>query len=86
MPPKLATPSSNQPLSSGPFVQHWRNKLTISRAGAFGDDKEPKAKKPSSTRKYVCPCCGQSIQATKEVNIMCMMCMDCLKQMTAGGG
>ena len=59
-------------------AQHWRNKLTISRAGAFGDDKEPKAKKPSSTRKYACPCCGQSIRATKEVNIMCM---DCLKQM-----
>ena len=52
-------------------AQHWRNKLTICRAGDLPDD-TPKAKKPSSTRKYVCPCCGQSIRATKEVNIMCM--------------
>ena len=34
--------------------------------------------KPSSTRKYVCPCCGMSVRATKEVRIMCM---DCGKQM-----
>ena len=34
--------------------------------------------KPSSTRKYVCPCCGMSVRATKEVRIMCM---DCGRQM-----
>ena len=34
--------------------------------------------KPSSTRKYICPCCGMSVRATKEVHIMCM---DCGKQM-----
>lgn len=59
-------------------AQHWRNKLTISRAGTFGDDKEPKTKKPSSTRKYICPCCGQSVRATKDINILCM---DCKQQM-----
>lgn len=59
-------------------AQHWRNKLTLSRAGTFGDDSEPKPKKPSSTRKYICPCCGQSIRATKDVNILCL---DCRKQM-----
>ena len=32
----------------------------------------------SSTRKYICPCCGMSIRATKEVRIKCM---DCDKQM-----
>ena len=32
----------------------------------------------SSTRKYVCPCCGNSVRATKEVNIACM---DCGQQM-----
>lgn len=54
-------------------AQHWRNKLTICRAGDYPDD-TPKTKKLSSTRKYICPCCGQSVRATKEVNIACMDC------------
>ena len=32
-------------------------------------------KRPSSTRKLVCPCCGQSVRATKKVNIICGDCM-----------
>lgn len=36
------------------------------------------APKKSSTRKYVCPCCGTGIRATKEVRILCM---DCGEQM-----
>ena len=39
-----------------------------------GTTGKPKAK--SSTRKYKCPCCGQSIRATKEVNIICGDCME----------
>ena len=35
--------------------------------------------KKSSTRKYVCPCCGQSIRATKAVNVICG---DCMERMT----
>ena len=31
-------------------------------------------KKPSSTRKYICPCCGMSVRATKAVNIACLDC------------
>lgn len=31
--------------------------------------------KTSSTRKYKCPDCGQSVRATKSVNIMCADCM-----------
>lgn len=31
-------------------------------------------KKPSSTRKYICPNCGTSIRATKEVNVICGDC------------
>ena len=27
-----------------------------------------------STRKYICPCCGNSFRATKEINVMCMDC------------
>ena len=34
----------------------------------------PKIKKPSSTRKYICPCCGNSFRATKSINVMCMDC------------
>lgn len=30
--------------------------------------------KKSSTRKYVCPCCGMSVRATKVVNIKCGDC------------
>ena len=30
--------------------------------------------KPSSTRKYVCPCCGMSVRATRIVRISCMDC------------
>lgn len=39
---------------------------------------EPKAasssKKSSSSRKYVCPCCGAIIRATKEVRVICGEC------------
>lgn len=31
-------------------------------------------KRPSSTRKYICPCCGNSVRATKSVNIGCLDC------------
>ena len=34
--------------------------------------------KKSSTRKYMCPCCGMSVRATREVNIGCL---DCGKKM-----
>lgn len=34
--------------------------------------------KRSSTRKYKCPCCGNSVRATKTVNVICG---DCMKQM-----
>lgn len=37
-----------------------------------------KPKKKSSTRKYICPKCGNSVRATKDVNIACL---DCLVQM-----
>ena len=30
--------------------------------------------KKSSSRKYVCPCCGMIVRATKEVRIKCMDC------------
>lgn len=45
------------------------------KLGNGGDDSE---KRPSSTRKYICPCCGVSVRATKTVNIKCA---DCEEQM-----
>lgn len=31
-------------------------------------------RKPSSTRKYICPCCGNSFRATKNLNVLCLDC------------
>lgn len=31
-------------------------------------------KKPTSTRKYICPCCGNSFRATKSINVLCLDC------------
>ena len=39
-------------------------------------------RRPSSTRKYICPCCGNSVRATKAVNIACL---DCDMQMVVAG-
>lgn len=39
----------------------------------------PGERRPSSTRKLQCPCCKNSVRATKTVRIMCM---DCNQQMT----
>ena len=36
--------------------------------------------KPSHTRKYQCPCCGNSVRATKQVNIMCIDCNEIMTQ------
>jgi hypothetical protein len=38
----------------------------------------PITTKTSSTRKYICPCCGNSVRATKMVNVGCL---DCGQQM-----
>jgi hypothetical protein len=31
-------------------------------------------RKPSSSRKYICPCCGMSVRATRTVRIKCIDC------------
>lgn len=33
-----------------------------------------KSKQKQSSRKYVCPCCGTSVRATKEVSLICGSC------------
>lgn len=46
--------------------------------GVAGGITPPPTPRPSSTRKLICPCCGQSVRATKAVNILCG---DCLQRM-----
>ena len=68
------------------FVEEmgW-GKLNLSRrdeSEAFGGDNGisgsggnlGKTKKPTSTRKYICPICHNSVRATKNVNIGCLDC------------
>lgn len=43
---------------------------------AGGQAGAPFTPKPSSSRKYQCPCCGNSVRATKTVNIICADCME----------
>lgn len=43
-------------------------------ASGNGGNAIPKPKKPTSTRKYICPCCGNSFRATKDINVLCMDC------------
>ena len=45
------------------------------KAGNSGNGGEAPAPKRSSTRKYRCPCCGNSVRATKTVNLICGDCM-----------
>ena len=43
-------------------------------SGTNGKPLPTDTKKKSSTRKYVCPCCGMSVRATRDVNIACLDC------------
>lgn len=54
------------------FIQEqgWRD-VDLSRAMSGS-----KMKKPSSTRKYICPICGCSVRATKDVLIACVPCSE----------
>lgn len=47
--------------------------LSGGKAGA-GSDTPIQPKKPSNSRKYVCPCCGAIVRATRDLNIICGDC------------
>jgi hypothetical protein len=49
----------------------------LHRLGSFRDEIRPKS--ASSTRKYVCPCCGMSVRATKEVYVICGECQETME-------
>lgn len=44
---------------------------TANGTDGMGDSEKPKAK---GSRKYICPCCGTIIRATREVNVICGDC------------
>lgn len=47
-----------------------------SKAGEGGAVDGGEKPRRSSTRKLICPCCGQSVRATRAVNILCGDCME----------
>ncbi|MBQ7047552.1 MAG: SprT-like domain-containing protein [Clostridia bacterium] len=55
-----------------------RNELFSFRVGGTGTHEGGASAgttpKTSSTRKYVCPCCGMSVRATREVRVACIDC------------
>lgn len=51
----------------------------IGGSGKDGAGIDGVEKKPSSTRKYMCPCCGNSVRATKEVRIICADCAELME-------
>ena len=55
-----------------------RNEYTGFQIGGTGTHNGapniPGTGKTSSTRKYICPCCGMSVRATRIVRISCMDC------------
>ena len=63
-----------------------RNEFTAFQIGGTGThsgtDIPTLTKRPSSTRKYICPCCGVSVRATRSVN---SACMDCNSPMVLAG-
>jgi len=62
-----------------------RNEFTgfqITGTGAHSGTRITPPPRTSSTRKYICPCCGNSVRATKIVNIACL---DCRQQMVIAG-
>lgn len=48
-------------------------KFNLEEYGVIGSNGKIKKQK-SSTRKYICPCCGTSFRATKNINVLCMDC------------
>ena len=46
----------------------------ITGTGTHSGNADTQPPKKSSSRKYICPCCGMSVRATKAVNIACLDC------------
>ena len=60
-------------------IRLCRNDFEIFRISGTGTNagtytKTVGGNKKSSTRKYICPCCGMSVRATRTVNVACLDC------------
>lgn len=58
-------------------IENQLEDIQIVRQSAFsliGAPGKTVTRKPSSTRKYICPCCGNSFRATKNINVLCLDC------------
>lgn len=84
----------NDELVAYALEKGW-NEIRISRGGSIGFSTGPMGgpqhseaemvgapggKRPSSTRKLVCPKCGMSVRATRKVNILCGDCMETMTE------
>lgn len=57
----------------------WK-KIDLNRETVNPNKAGKKIRKPSSTRKYICPACGLSVRATKDVKIMCYDCKEIMEK------
>lgn len=48
--------------------------ISVSGTGTHSSNGTSTLPKKSSSRKYICPCCKNSVRATKTVNIACLDC------------
>ena len=60
----------------------WFTSAEGDETSAEEEGQGARERKPSSTRKYICPKCGMSVRATRQVNILCG---DCNEKMIAMG-
>lgn len=54
----------------------------VTGTGTHAPAPPPVTPRTSSTRKYICPCCGMSVRATRAVNVACL---DCNEPMALAG-
>lgn len=56
------------------IVRQTAYSIGISGGKSGSGNSITRPKRTSSTRKYICPCCGNSFRATKTLRVLCMDC------------
>lgn len=62
------------------YINRGEGILSFGGGNQGKDGDGEKVKKPSSTRKYICPDCKQSVRATKETLIICGYCSEIMQK------